>query len=199
MVSVCKRELRKYNVDIACLSKIRITDSGHSVMKVRGEEACYHLYHSGVVENTGRHGVAIALSEATQAALLSRVPISSRPASARLKGTTVNLTEIVVYASTLDAAEETKFAFCDDLQDTVGRVPAENMLIVAGHWNARPGPVDTATWHILGKFAVGTRWANGDHLVKFASANRLVVSRTRFQRTQRHLVTMFSNGRCPKN
>ncbi len=46
------------------------------------EEACYYLYHSGVVDNTGRFGVAITLSEAAQAALLARVPISSRPASA---------------------------------------------------------------------------------------------------------------------
>ncbi len=36
-------ELRKYNVDIACLSEVRIPDSGHSVIKVPGEEACYHL------------------------------------------------------------------------------------------------------------------------------------------------------------
>ncbi len=65
------RELRKYNVDIACLSEVRIPDSGHSVIKVPGKEACYHLYHSGVVDNTGRHGVAIALGEAAQAALLT--------------------------------------------------------------------------------------------------------------------------------
>ncbi len=25
--------------------------------KVPGEKACYHLYHSGVVNNTGKHGV----------------------------------------------------------------------------------------------------------------------------------------------
>ncbi len=61
-----QKKLRKYNVDIACLSKARITDSGHSVIKVPGEEACYH---SGVVDNTGRHGVAVALSETAQAAL----------------------------------------------------------------------------------------------------------------------------------
>ncbi len=67
------------------------------MIKVPGEEACYHLYHSGVVDNTGRHGVAIALSEAAQAALLAWVPISSRLASARLKGTTVNLTVIAAY------------------------------------------------------------------------------------------------------
>ncbi len=43
------RELRKYNVDIACLSEVRIPNSGHSVIKVPDEEACYHLYHSGVM------------------------------------------------------------------------------------------------------------------------------------------------------
>ncbi len=107
------------------------------MIKVPGEEACYHLYYSGVVQNTGRHGVAIAHSEATQAALLAWVPISSRPASARLKGTMANLTVIAVYAKTLDAPEETNYSFYDDLHDAVGGVPAGNMLIFAGHWNAR--------------------------------------------------------------
>ncbi len=174
------RELRKYKVDIACLSKIRIPDSGHSVIKVPGEEACYHLYHSGVVDNTGRHGVVIVLSEAAQAALLAWVPISSRLASAR---TAVNLTVIAVYAPTLDAAKETKDSFYDDLQNAVDRVPAGDMLTVTGDWNAKPGPVDPATRHVSCKFAVGARCANGDRLVNFASANRLVVSSTRFQPT----------------
>ncbi len=62
-------ELRKYNVDMACPSEVRIPDSGHSVIKVPGEEACCHLYHSGVVGNIGRYGVAIAPSKAAQAAL----------------------------------------------------------------------------------------------------------------------------------
>ncbi len=57
-------ELRKNNVDIACILEVRIPGSGHSAIKVPGEEACYHLYHSGMIDNTGRHGVAIALSEA---------------------------------------------------------------------------------------------------------------------------------------
>ncbi len=69
------RELRKYKVDIACLSEVRIPDSGHSVIKVPDEEACYHLCHSGVVDNFGRQGVAIALSVAAQAALLAWKPI----------------------------------------------------------------------------------------------------------------------------
>ncbi len=75
------------------------------MIKVPGEEACYHLYHSGVINNTGRHGVAIAISEAAQTALLAWVPISSRLASARLKKTTVNPTVVAAYAPTLDGAE----------------------------------------------------------------------------------------------
>ncbi len=50
------RELRKYNADIADLLEVRIPDSGYSVIKVPDEEACYHLYHNGVVDNSGRHG-----------------------------------------------------------------------------------------------------------------------------------------------
>ncbi len=73
------------------------------------------------------------------------------------------------------------------------------MLIVAGDWNARPGPVDRATRHILGKFAVGTKCAYGDRLVNFASANRLVVASTRFQHPQRHLVTWFSKDGRTRN
>ncbi len=54
--------------------------------------------------------MAIALSEAAKAALIAWVLISSRLANALLKGTTVNLTVIAVYAKTLDAAEETKYS-----------------------------------------------------------------------------------------
>ncbi len=99
------RELRKYTVDITCLSEVRIPGDGHTVIKVPVEETCYHLYHSRVVDNTGKQGVAVALSGAVHSVLLVWVPISSRLASARLKRTTVNLNVVPVNASTLDAVE----------------------------------------------------------------------------------------------
>ncbi len=54
------RELRKCNVNIAYVLEAGIPESGHSVITVPGEDACYHVYHSGEVDNTGMHGVAIA-------------------------------------------------------------------------------------------------------------------------------------------
>ncbi len=161
--------------------------SGQKVIKVPGGEVCYHLYHSGLVDISGRHGVAVALSEAAHAALLVVVPNSSRLACARFKGTTVNLTVVAVYDPTLDAAVEVKDSFYDDLQDAVDRVPAVDILIIAGDWNAKPGPADPTTRHILGKISVGTMCANGDCLVNFASAVRLFVSSTRFQHPERLL------------
>ncbi len=73
MQALAMPELRKYNMDIACLSEVRISDSGHSVIKVPSKEDCYDLYHCGVVENTGSHAKEIALSEAALAVLLTLV------------------------------------------------------------------------------------------------------------------------------
>ncbi len=67
-----------------------------------------------------------------------------------------------------NAAVEAKDSFYDHLQDVVNRVPAVDMRIVAGNWNARPGPADPSTRHILGKFTVGTKCTNGERLVNFA-------------------------------
>ncbi len=59
--------------------------------------------------------------------------------------------------------------------------------------------VDMAAEHILGKFALGAKCANGDRLVSFASANRLVVSSCRFQLPQSHYVPWFSNDGRTRN
>ncbi len=44
----------------------------------------------------------------------------------------MNLTVITVFVPTLDAAEEAKDAFYDDLQGAASRVPTGDMLIVSG-------------------------------------------------------------------
>ncbi len=102
------------------------------MIKVPARETCYNLYHSGVADNTERHGVANTLNEAAQVALLASRPISPRLTSVPLKGVSVNLTVEAIYAPTLDATEEAKGSFYDDLQDAIDSTPSGNMMIVAG-------------------------------------------------------------------
>ncbi len=80
--------------------------------------------------------MAIALREAVQAALLVWMPISTRLISAST-------------STTLNAVEGAKNSIYDDLEDA-DSVPSGDMLIAVGDWNARTGPVDMATQHILG-------------------------------------------------
>ncbi|CAI9720548.1 Hypothetical predicted protein [Octopus vulgaris] len=182
------KALHRYRVSVACLSEVRLADVGHLPIKVPGKEFTYHLYHSGVTDNSGLHGVAIALSPDAQAALLAWQPISHRLALVRLKGQISNVSVIAVYAPTLNADDADKMRFYADLQAAVD-VPSSDVLIVAGDWNARTGPADDTTRRILGRFAQGARCDNSERLVSFAEANRLNVTNTRFQRPRRHLNT----------
>ena len=187
------RSLHDYQIDIACLSEVRIPNSGTRRIKVPGVDANYWLYHSGPSDNSGLHGVAFAISGPANNALMAWEPISPRIAVARFRGSLHNTTIIAVYAPTNAGDAAMKDEFYDKLQNTVNRVPRRDVLFIAGDWNARTGPSDDFTRHVLGKFGLGHRCENGDRLVNFADFNRLVVCSTRFQHPKKHLLTWYSN------
>ncbi|CAE1169614.1 unnamed protein product [Acanthosepion pharaonis] len=157
---------------------VRLPISGHRIMKVPESDCAYHLYHSGVEDNSRLYGVAIALSPLARAALLAWEPVSHRLAMVRLKGAVINVTVITVYAPTLNAAEKDKNIIYCVLQAVVDRTPSTVLLVVVWDWNARTGPANKDTRHVLGRFGLGTLCDNGDRLVNFAVANRIVVSNT---------------------
>ncbi len=73
------------------------------------EYACLNLYHSEVVDSSGRSGISIAISETVQVALLAGVPISIHLACARLREVTPNISIVAVNAPTLLAEEKAKY------------------------------------------------------------------------------------------
>ncbi len=91
-----------------------------------------------------------------------------------------------VYAPTLDADDIVKGACYSQLQAFVDEVPTGDILIVTGDWNARTGPADATSRHVLGSFVLGIRCFNRERLVNFATDNRLAVTNTRFQHPRRH-------------
>nr|VZI45360.1 unnamed protein product [Spirometra erinaceieuropaei] len=86
--SLTARSLHQYNVDVCCLSEVRLPDSGSREIKIPGVESHFTLYHSGLRDSSGRHGVAIALSQQADLALLAWKPVNNRMAYVRLKGNT---------------------------------------------------------------------------------------------------------------
>ncbi|BHF68409.1 hypothetical protein SprV_0301144300 [Sparganum proliferum] len=191
--SLTTRSLHQYNVDVCCLSEVRLPDSGSREIKIPGVESHFTLYHSGPRDSSGRHGVAIALSQQADLALLAWEPVNDRMAYVRLKGHSTNISIVAVYAPNSDAEQRDKEAFYSQLQTLVERLPRRDLLIVADDWNGRTGPGDPTTSHFLGRFGLGSRCENGERLLNFADRNRLLVTNTCFQHRKKHLLTWYSN------
>ncbi|BHF73707.1 hypothetical protein SprV_0401678900 [Sparganum proliferum] len=191
--SLTAHSLHQYNVDVCCLSEVRLPDSGCREIKIPGVESHFTLYHSGPRDSSGRHGVAIALSQQADLALLAWEPVNDRMAYVRLKGHFTNISIVAVYAPTSAAEQRDKEAFYSQLQALVERLPRRDLLIVAGDWNGRTGPGDPTTSHLLGRFGLGSRCENGERLLNFADRNRLLVTNTCFQHRKKHLLTWYSN------
>nr|VZI38299.1 unnamed protein product [Spirometra erinaceieuropaei] len=191
--SLTARSLHQYNVDVCCLSEVRLPDSGSREIKIPRVESHFTLYHSGPRDSSGRHGVAIALSQQAELALLAWEPVNDRMAYVRLKGHFTNISIVAVYAPTSAAEQRDKEAFYSQLQALVERLPRRDLLIVAGDWNGRTGPGDPTTSHLLSRFGLGSRCENGERLLNFADRNRLLVTNTCFQHRKKHLLTWYSN------
>ena len=131
------RELSRLNIDVACLTEARLSDSGKEV--VEG----YTFLHSG---GTQRHrGVCLVLSPKIRHSLKSWEPISDRLLTARLTHPHGHLTILVPYAPTEDAPDVEKDGFYDLLEGAVRNVPPHDQLVVAGDLNAVTG-TDRFAW-----------------------------------------------------
>ncbi|BHF82821.1 hypothetical protein SprV_0802596000 [Sparganum proliferum] len=191
--SLTAHSLYQYNVDVCCLSEVRLPDSGSREIKIPGVESHFTLYHSGPHDSSGQHGVAIALSQQADLALLAWEPVNDRMAYVRLKGHFTNISIVSVYAPTSAAEQRDKEEFYSQLQALFDRLPRRDFLIVAGDWNGRTGPGDPTTSHLLGRFGLGSRCENGERLLNFVDRNRLLVTNTCFQHLKKHLLTWYSN------
>ncbi|KAK2725082.1 hypothetical protein QYM36_001511, partial [Artemia franciscana] len=196
--AILVHELEKYNIDILCISKTRISGSGSIVITAPETLHQFHFFYSGIEDNSGLHGVGFIMNQRTRNALLEWEPVSCRLARIRLKGNPANVSIISTYAPTRDATETTKDDFYGELQQLSSSIAARDYLIVAGDFNARVGPSDQTTRQILGKFGQGHRCENGQRLVNYALMNHLVITNTIFQHKPSHLLTWHSNDGVTK-
>ncbi len=92
----------------------------------------------------------------------------------------VNMTIISVYAPTLQASDEVKDTFYEQLSGVMKSVPSNNKILLLGDFNARVGKDHQTCSRALGKFCRGNVNDNGDLLLSLCTEYDLAITNTFF-------------------
>ncbi|KAL5251681.1 hypothetical protein ACHWQZ_G014726 [Mnemiopsis leidyi] len=154
------------------------------------------LMFSGRADGVRRSGVGIILSKKMKNSLISYTPVSDRVMTARLHSKHINISVTVVYAPTEDAEPSTKDAFYRELNDVQSELPAHDIKLVLGDFNARvgrdneahPGVIGTHSYHMESN-------DNGKRMLDFCAMHQLTIGGTLFEHKDIHKTTWKSpNG-----
>ena len=127
MYAICKtaqvaKVMKTYNIDILRISECRWTGFGKTKFNT-GETVIY----SGREDGIHRSGVALMMSKVAESALMEWKPVNERIITARFYSKFIKLTIIHVYAPTMDAEDEVKDNFYEQLQTSIENVHKHDM------------------------------------------------------------------------
>ena len=162
--AIVDRELHRLRVDIAALQETRLADSGSI------KEDHYTFYWQGLPEEDRRlHGVGFAVKNSLVNSITTPVALSERVCSVQLRLKQGQAALICVYAPTLDADDETKAKFYEEVSQALQHLPPQDQVYVLGDFNARIG-ADYNSWpDCIGHFGVGKMNDNGSRLLELCS------------------------------
>ena len=164
-LEMMEKEMADHDLGCLGLSETRWTGKGHFVTDL-GSTVIY----SGL-EDKKASGVAVMLDRMRAKSLLGYNPISDRILTVRLAAKPWNVTIIQIYAPTNQAPESESIHFYSCLQQVVSDTPKQDVMIICGDFNAKIGEGAP-----IGKEALGKRNENGQRLIDFAIANRLIAA-----------------------
>ncbi|PIK40142.1 putative craniofacial development protein 2-like [Apostichopus japonicus] len=186
--------MNEYKLDILGISECRWTGFGKLKLST-GETVVY----SGREDGVHRSGVAIMLSKHAERALIEWRPVNDRIITARFYSNYIKVTIIHVYAPTLDATDEAKDSFYEQLQTVVEVVNQHDMVIITGDMNAKVGADNKDKETVMGKHGTGVINNNGERLVDFCGLNNFVISGTLFPHKEIHKNTWTSPDKRTNN
>ncbi|XP_072025208.1 craniofacial development protein 2-like [Amphiura filiformis] len=132
-------------------------------------------------------GVGILLNKNAKNSLASVRTHNNRILIANFQGNPAT-TVIVTYCPTNVADEDIVENHYDSMRRAIESIPAHNLLIVMGDFNARVGLEDTKfTYH-------DTTNRNGKYLVELATEKNLIIANTQFRKKAGKLWTFTSPG-----
>ena len=157
------QEMEYQNVQLLGLSEVRWDGDGHLKS---GEHT---IVYSGGTRS--RNCVVVVLNKELGGSLISYHPINNRLIIVKLQmKQAVCLHVVKVYLPTSEHDEEIIENYYNDLQTVLDEGPHKDALIVVGDFNAKVGSND-GNITCVGRFGLGERNGNGDHLVDFCEVN----------------------------
>lgn len=180
-----------YGLEVLGVTETHMPGSGSQLMKNGAV-----LVYSGRSDGVHREGVGLVLSKKMKNTLISFTPVSGRIMTARLHSKHINVSVTVVYAPTEDADSAVKDAFYRELNDVQSDLPAHDIKLVLGDFNARVGRDFTAYSGIIGKHSYHAESNdNGKRMLDFCTMHRLTIGGTLFDHKDIHKTTWRSpNG-----
>jgi hypothetical protein len=168
----------------------------------------YRIFFSGSTDNSGQRGVGFAVAGNLIESVLEWRPISDRVAYLRIDTKPVATSLITAYAPTNAADDIDKDEFYDALGAAMVNIPAGDVLMVLGDFNAQLGKRVAGEEDIIGLHSLNRRTAagnnqcrtdNGERMASFVGHNNLVVANSLFRHKRRHLETWLSADKVTRN
>ena len=158
---------------------------------LKGRNTRYKFFWCG--NKQGQGGAGILLAERWVDKVFEVQRITDRILLLKIIIGNAVYTFISLYAPQSGLPEPEKDRFYDQLQSTVAKIPASEMLIIVGDWNGHVGVDADAYMEAHGGHGFGVRNAEGERVLEFAVANDLLIGNTLFKKRDSHLVT-YSSG-----
>jgi len=127
------------------------------------------------------------LDKALSKSLLGYNPINKQIMTVRSAASLHNLSIVQGYAPTNVATDSEKDAFNRQLEQVTNQLPARDIIILSGNWNAKLGKGNP-----IGKHALGTMNDNGERLLNYARINSVLATNCLVPRHARRTYTWKS-------
>nr|VZI30995.1 unnamed protein product [Spirometra erinaceieuropaei] len=183
------RELARYKVDIAALSKTRFSEQG----QLEEAGAGYTFFWNGRPRAEQRDaGIAFAIRND----IVGRLPCLPQGINDRLMSLRLPLrrggksaTIISAYAPPMTSSDAVRDKFYEDLHALLATVSKADKLIVLGDFNTRVGTDHTAWRGVLGLHGLRDSNDNGLLLLRTCADQRLILTNTFFCLPEREKAT----------
>ena len=194
--SLLDQDCLSYKMDIVCLQETKCTVHEDLLLQNKSRLIIMDQKHSR------RGGLGFVIGSRMQDFIKSYGYISDRVAILDLQiptksGLIINYRIVNAYGPTLPRALENPQLITDFYQSlsSACNIPSRYELFIMGDFNSKLGKnsldelMETNISDHVGRFAVGTRNSNGEHMLNFLMEHNLFACNTAFQHKCRHITT----------